>query len=82
MLVSLVLAPVLSFNSPFSVSPPPATLAVRGRVLTVVCLVIALFSSRLPRHAGVTRHVFDGWFALLLCLRFPRLLFFAFYLAS
>ena len=63
MLVSLVLAPVFSFNSPFFVSPPrhtdgtregfdggclaiapflsrpPATLAVRGRFLRVVCLI-------------------------------------------
>ena len=29
-LVSLVFAPVFSFNSPFFVSPPPATLTIRG----------------------------------------------------
>ena len=44
---------------------PPTTLAVLGRVLTVVCLAIALLSSRPPRHTGGTRQVFDRWFALL-----------------
>ena len=44
---------------------PSATLTVRGRVLTAVCLAIAPFSSRSPHHTGGTRQVFDGWFALL-----------------
>ena len=39
---------------------PSATLAVRGRFLTVVCFVIAPFSSRPPHHAGGTREIFDG----------------------
>ena len=30
----------LPYHSPFFVSPPPATLAIRGRFLTVVCLII------------------------------------------
>ena len=59
-LVSLVLAPVFSFNSPFFVSPPSATLTIGGRVLTVVCLAIAPFSSRPPRHTGGTRQVLTG----------------------
>ena len=60
MLVSLVLALAFFFNLPFFVSSPPSTLAVRGRVLTVVCLIIAPFSSRPPRRAGGTREVFGG----------------------
>ena len=59
-LVSLVIASAFSFKSPFFVSPPPATPAVRGRFLTVVCLFIAFFSSRPLRHAGGTREVLDG----------------------
>ena len=59
-LVSLVIASAFSFKSPFFVSPPPATPAVRGRFLTVVCLFIAFFSSRPLRHAGGTREVFEG----------------------
>ena len=59
-LVSLVIAPAFSFNSPIFVSPPPATLAVRGKFLTVVCLIIAPSSSRSPRHAGSMREVFGG----------------------
>ena len=58
---------------------PPATLTVRGRVLAVVCLAIAPLSSRPPRHAGGTRQVYDWWFALLECLRFLPLHFFAFF---
>ena len=42
-LVFLVLAPVLSFNSPFLRLAPPATPTIRGRVLTVVGLAIAPF---------------------------------------
>ena len=64
MLVSLVLAPVYSLNSPFFVAHTPAALAVRGRVLTVVWLVIAPFSSRPPSHDGDAAR-FDGSFALL-----------------
>ena len=41
----------------------------------------AFFVSPL-RHTGGTRQVFDGWFALLWCLRFLQLLLFAFFLAS
>ena len=44
---------------------PPATPTIRGRVLTVVGLAIAPFSSRPPRHTGGMRQVFDGWFDLL-----------------
>ena len=40
---------------------PPATPTIRGRVLTVVGLAIAPFSSRPPRHTGGTRQVLtDG----------------------
>ena len=44
---------------------PPATLMIRGRVLAVVGLAIAPFSSRPPRHTGGSPQVFDGWFAFL-----------------
>ena len=44
---------------------PSATLTVRGRVLTVVGLVIAFFRLAPPRHTGGSRQVFDGRFALL-----------------
>ena len=63
MLVSLVLAPVLSFNSPFSVSPPPATLAVRGRFFTVVCIItVSAFPSILflPVLPGFIAKPFRG----------------------
>ena len=40
-LVSIVMAPAFSFNSPFLVSHPPATLAVGGRFLAAVYLIIA-----------------------------------------
>ena len=59
-LVPLVFALVFSFNSPFFVSPPPATLTIRGRVLTVVGLAISPFSSRPPRHTGGTRQILTG----------------------
>ena len=59
-MVSLAFAPVFSFNSLFFVSPSPATLTVRGRVLTVACLAIAPFSSRPPRHTGGSRQVLTG----------------------
>ena len=39
---------------------PPATPTLRGRVLTVVGLAIAPFSSRPPRHTGGTRQVLTG----------------------
>ena len=40
---------------------PPATMVACGRVLTVVGLAIAPFSSRPPRHTGGTRQVLtDG----------------------
>ena len=38
--VSLVIACAFSFNSPFSVSPPRYAGGIRGRFLTVVCLII------------------------------------------
>ena len=44
--------------------------------------VHSAFLISLPRHTGGTRQVFDGWFALLWCLRFLQLLFFPFFLAS
>ena len=44
---------------------PPATLTIRGRVLTVVGLAIAPFSSRPPPPHWRYEAGFDGWFAFL-----------------
>ena len=69
MLVSLVLAPVFSFNSPSSFRPL-STLTVRGRVLTVVylaitpfsvvCLAIAPLSPRPPATSAVRGRFLTG----------------------
>ena len=70
-LVSLVFAPVFSFNSPFFVSAPPAKLTIRGRVLAVVGLAIAPFSSRPPRHTCGSRQVLaDGLPSYSVCVSF------------
>ena len=60
-LVSLVIAPAFSFNSPFFVSPPPpATLTVRGKFFYCGLIYPSAFFVSPPRHAGGTREVFDG----------------------
>ena len=51
-MVSLVFAPEFYFNSPLFVFPP-ATPTMRGRVMTVVGLAIAPFSSRPPATLAV-----------------------------
>ena len=59
---------------------PPATPTISGRVLTVVGLVIAPFSSRPIRHTGGTRQVLtDGLPSYSVCVSFH---YFAFFLAS
>ena len=62
--------------------PPPATLAVRGRFLTVVCLIIAPSSSRPPRHSGGTREVFYGGLPYHSACVFLQSPFLTFFLAS
>ena len=68
---------------------PTATLAVHGRVLTLVSLITApafsfnrLSSSLPPRHAGGSRKGFDGGFPCHSAWVFLQLLFFRFFLAS
>ena len=72
-----------------SSSDRPGTLALRGRVLTLVSLIIVpafsfnrLSSSRPPRHADGTREVFDCGLPYHTACAFLQLLFFAFFLAS
>ena len=67
---------------------PPATMAVRGRVFTLVSRVVApVFSfsrislSRPPRHAGDPWEGFDAGLPYHSACVFLRLLFFAFSLA-
>ena len=57
---------------------PPATLAVRGRFLTAVCLIIAPFSSRPHHHAGGTREVFGGGLPYCSACILLQLLYFEF----
>ena len=54
---------------------PPATPTIRGRVLTVVGLAVAPFSSRPPRHTGGTRQVLtNGLPSYSVCVSFNYLL--------
>ena len=74
MFVSLVLAPVFSFNSPFFVSPRrhadgtregfDGGLSCHSALFGGLSCHSAFFVSP-TRHAGGTWQVFDGWFALL-----------------
>ena len=80
--VYLVLALAFSFILNLFVSLCPRdTLAVRGRFLPVVYLVITPFSSRSPRHAGGTREVFDGGLPHYGVLCLVQIVLFVFFLA-
>ena len=75
MLVSLVSALAFSVDSPFFVStPPPATLALRlrGRFLTVVCLIIARFHLAPPATLAV-RAKFLTPVCLIIVSAFPSI---------
>ena len=60
MLVSFVLAPAFSFNSPFFVSPPPRHAGGTPDVFDGGLSYHSAFFVSPPRHAGGTREVFDG----------------------
>ena len=71
-LVSLVLAPVFSFNSPFFVSPPRHADDTREGFDGGWSCHSAFFVSPPPPHWRYAAG-FDGWLAFLLCLRFLQL---------